>query len=629
MRVMGRWFPIGCTLLLAGLISPAATAGGWQNSLKPKGESGPELTLAANGTTNYVVVIPEKAMPPEKKAAQDLVQWLREMTGAAFSIRGDASAPIPTEISIGQTNRLVQAKLPDAGADLGDEGYTIAAKDKRLFLVGGRTRGPINAVYALLEEDLGCRWYVGSEARITKRPTLQFNPVLRKFVPVLRVREPDYWYASNPIWSLRNRTNGRCPTVPEDWGGNMSHSRSSIHTYEFQVPPGKYFKDHPEYFALINGKRSSQQLCETNPDVIRIVTQAVLREIKGHPHAKFTPVARNDGRGYCTCPTCKRLTARNGSTAAPQLFLLNRIGEAIEKDYPDALLITTAYLDTVDPPTDMRPRKNVAIWLCNDLHSWKYPFTCFADDNHARSKRYRNAVVGWTKICDQVYIWDYFVNFSHYLAPMPNMHVLKPSVDFYVAHHVKGIMFQGVREDPGERSAMRCWVIAKLLWDPSRDVSALTEDYVRGYFEDAAEPILEYYRLLEEARVHNMATLAEPAADKHKKDVDGSILDDGGIRFCMETPFLSQRFLNQASTLFDKAESLAESEQIRHRVDIERLPVIYVKLRQGPALWGKSYAKLLDQFEAVARREHITHLREGNPDVDWKVKAWRVSLQSK
>lgn len=624
---MKKWFPIGCTVVLTGLICAAAVGGGWENAMKPKGDSGPAITLAFNSMTDYVVVIPEKSTTQEQKASQDLAQWLREMTGATFSIVADTTAPIPTEINIGQTNRLAQAKLPETDGDLSDEGYAIAAQDKRLFLVGGRTRGPINAIYALLEEDLDCRWYASSEARIPKRPTLRFSPVLRKFAPVLRVRDPYYKDALDGTWSLRNRTNGRYAPVPEEWGGNVDYGGLSIHSYAWLVPPDKYFNDHPEYFALIKGKRTAAQLCETNPDVIRIITEKVLGRLKEKPHSEVLPIARNDGGGHCGCPACRKLTDENGSGSGPLIYLLNQIGEVIEKDRPDVLLITLAYLDTIDPPTAIRPRSNVAIQLCNDLHSWSYPFTCFADDNHAKSKRYRDAVVGWTKICDQVYVWDYSVNFSHYLAPMPNMHVLKPSVDFYVAHHVEGIMFQGACQGPGERSLMRSWVMAKLFWDPSRDVAALTEDFVRGYFEDAAEPILEYYRLLEEARLANMDTLTEPAAGKEKKDTDGACLDVGGIRFCMETPFLSRDFLNKASTLFDKAESLAANDQIRRRVERERLPIIYVMLQQGASLWGESYAKLLDDFEAIARREGVARLREGKPDVDRKVKAWRAALK--
>jgi len=624
---MNTRFYIWCVALLIGLIPSVTMAGGWINSLKPTGESGPKLMLAANGTTDYVIVIPDKPTTQEQKASKDLAHWLGEMTGAVYSIVTDISAPIPTEISIGQTDRLAQMEPPRTDSDLGDEGYAIGVQGKRLFLTGGNKRGPINAVYALLEEDLGCRWYAGSAARISKHPTLQFRPVPRKFVPTLRIRDPYYTDAFDATWSLRNRTNAPRAAVPEEWGGHMDYDGMFVHTYGALVPSSEHFKDHPEYFSMIGGKRTPRQLCETNPEVIRIVTDKILRTIKENPRSEVLSVSPNDGGGHCACPTCQKLIEENGSPAAPLIFMLNQVGETVEKDHPDVLIITLAYLDTIDPPTVIRPRKNVAIQLCNDLHSWRYPFTCFADDNHAESKRYRDAIVGWAKICNQLYIWDYFVNFSHYLAPMPNMHVLKPSVDFYLAHNVKGIMFQGAGQGPGERSLMRSWVMAKLLWDPSRDMAALTEDFVRGYFEGAAEPILEYYGLLEQARVRNMDTLAEPAEGKQLRDTDGACLDVGGIRFCMESPFLSREFLDQATALFDKAESWAGSNDIRRRVERERLPITYVKLRQGPTIWGETYAKLIDEFEAVARREHITCLREGAPDLDRKLNAWRTSIK--
>ena len=57
---MNKRLYIGCMVLLTGLVSAAAMAEGWENSLKPKGESGPNLTLASNGATDYVIVIPEK-----------------------------------------------------------------------------------------------------------------------------------------------------------------------------------------------------------------------------------------------------------------------------------------------------------------------------------------------------------------------------------------------------------------------------------------------------------------------------------------------------------------------------------------------------------------------------------------
>jgi len=167
----------------------------WKNSLKPKGEPGPELTLASGRRTDYTILIPSKPTTQDRKAAEDLALWLGKVTGAEFPIVSEGRGYRPTgrEISIGRTLVLNKALLPDASADLGNEGYAIAVKGKTLFLFGGETRGPINAVYALLEEDLGCRWYDrNSEATIPRITNLKFRPVPRRFVPILEIRHPFY-----------------------------------------------------------------------------------------------------------------------------------------------------------------------------------------------------------------------------------------------------------------------------------------------------------------------------------------------------------------------------------------------------------------------------------------------------
>ena len=46
---------------------------------------------------------------------------------------------------------------------------------------------------------------------------------------------------------------------------------------------------------------------------------------------------------------------------------------------------------------------------------------------------------------------------------------------------------------------MRSWVIAKLMWDPSRDVNALVEDFTLGHYGAAGPMLMEYEALLAQA----------------------------------------------------------------------------------------------------------------------------------
>jgi len=578
----------------------------WHNSLKPKGQSGRELTLSMAGKTDYFIVIPDAATTQEKKAAEDLAHWLQEMTGAEFPVVLDSQDKVLEKvISIGRTRRFLKANLAESKTDLKDEGYGVALADDQLFLWGGRTRGTINAVYALLEEDLGCRWYTAEHTRIQKQPTLKFSPVSRIYVPRLRLRDPFYRVAFNGEWSLHNRTNAPSAEVPEEWGGHMDYDGLFVHTFHSLLPPDKYFADHPEYFMLDkDGKRITHQLCTTNPDVIQLVIASVREFLKKNPHSEIVSVSKTDGGRTCQCENCRKLDEAEGSEMASLLYLVNKVGEAIEDEYPDVVISTLAYLETVKPPKTMRPRKNIAIRLCNDsVGSWSHPFT------PAEQCQFGKLLKAWSEVHDRIYIWDYVVNFSHYLAPMPNMEVIAENIRFFVENNAEGVMTQGAYQSPGvERDWMRSWVIAKLTWDPSRDVSELMQDFIWGHYGNAAPAIAEYNQLLQQTGHEYKEQLLSP---------------EGGIRYRMDHPFLSRNFLDRSDEIFDQAEKLAENETAIKRVELARLPIMYVWLSRGREFTGERYGDILNRFEAIARREGIAHLREGSPDLDEKLATWR------
>ena len=209
----------------------------------------------------------------------------------------------------------------------------------------------------------------------------------------------------------------------------------------------------------------------------------------------------------------------------------------------------------------------------------------------------------WSGVHDNIHIWDYTVNFSHYLAPMPNMEVIQSNIHYFIKHGVKGIMTQGnYQTSGGERELMRCWVIAKLLWNPSRDVRELMRDFTYGYYGKAAPEIDKYNQMLWQI-------------GKQKE-----LLKKGQrIRYSMDVEWLSNDFLERAKPIFDKAQALAENDEIRSRVELDRLPVMYVELSQlhkqlkdTNKIPDKEYfSSLLEQFVSIANRNNVTHRGEG------------------
>ena len=588
---MSAAFLAAFVLALGGCLAAGAE---WQNALRPDGKPASPVQLVKNGKSLASIHFKGEPTAPMKKAAADLQQWIQEMTGAKLGI---GTGPAPRGGVVIETD-----------ATLGDEGYSIRVLQGRLVLSGGRTRGVINAVYALLEEDLGCRFYTKDSVRLPATNTLVITPVERRFTPQLRLRDPYYRVAFDPVWSLRNRANAPGAEVPEDFGGRMDYSGMFVHTAAQIVPAEKYFQEHPEYFALqANGTRSTAQLCATHPEVANIAIACVRETLQRNPHTEILSVSKNDNTEVCHCERCVRLRTDEGSDMANQLTLVNQVADAVKQSHPGLIIDTLAYLETIRVPRTMRPRPNVAIRLCNDsVGAWSRPFTPAERCDVAK------LVADWGAVHNQIYIWDYNVNFSHYLAPMPNVDIMAANIQFWVKHHAQGVMLQGGYQGPAERDELKCWVMAKLLWNPAWDEVALTKDFIWGHYRQAAPVMLEYEQLLASMRKQHATLLDSPP---------------GGIRYPMDSPFFTKEFVDGATSVFARAKELAGQDvTVKQRIERAELPILYVKCVRGPDWVGTSYPDVVASFERIARREKIQFLQEGGPDFEAKLAEYKKRI---
>ena len=580
-------------LLVAHLLCTGARAE-WVNSLQPAGRPAGHITVVKAGKVQGPILLPAHPTPQETNAAVELQHWIKAITGAE----------LPIHTGKARQGRLLIQTDPS----LGDEGYGIAVSHGRIVLSGGKTRGVINAVYALLEEDLGCRFYTDDSIRLPKTNTLVVAPVARRYIPQLKLRDPFYACAFDPVWSLRNRSNAPRAAVPEEEGGHVDYADMFVHTAAQIVPPDKYFKEHPDYFAQqADGTRTTAQLCPTHPEVVKIAIAYVRQVLHDHPHTEILSISKNDCQVICHCPGCTRLREAEGSDMANQLFLVNQVAAAIEPDYPNVVIDTLAYLDTIQVPKTVRPRRNVAIRLCNDVvGAWSHPFTPAEQCQSAQLIR------AWSAVHNRLYIWDYNVNFSHYLAPMPNLDVMAANIRFWIRNHAEGVMLQGGYQGPAERDQLKCWVCAKLLWNPAWDEQALEGDFIEGHYGKAAPALEAYEALLGRMRVEHAQEMASPP---------------GGIRYPMDAPFITKEFVTQAEAIFAQAKALAQGdEQLTRRVERAELPILYVQCVRGPDFVGAGYAQVVAEFERIGRGEKVHYLEEGGVDFEGKLAGYKSRI---
>ena len=77
--------------------------------------------------------------------------------------------------------------------------------------------------------------------------------------------------------------------------------------------------------------------------------------------------------------------------------------------------------------------------------------------------------------------------------------------------------------------------------------------------------------------------------------------------------------LDAAEKILDDAGQLAESDEIRFRVQVARLPVWYVKIATD-RVTGDARIELAKRFLAIARQAGISHISERTSLDDWEKK---------
>ena len=555
------------------------------------------VTLAQNGAAKAVIVVAEDAPEPERHAAAELADFLRQITDATFEI-SHTSVAGKSSLLVGPT----AARLADAGFStdgLGADGIIIRTIGDDLILAGGHPRGTLYAVYTFLEEHLGCRWWSSKVSTIPEKPTLTAGTLDVRYVPALEYRESFWFDALDGDWSVRNKCNGNSNRLDDKRGGRHRYE-GFVHTFYPLIPPDKYFEDHPEWFSVIDGKRSHKraQLCLTNEQMRAELVKNLKGRLHNHPGATIASVSQNDWRGNCQCDKCAAIEKEEGSPAGLMLRFVNAVAEDIEEDFPNVAISTLAYQYTRKPPKITKPRDNVIVRLCSIECSFSVPLS------HERNSTFRDDIVGWSKICHRLYVWDYTTNFRHHIMPHPNLRVLGPNVRFFVDHSVKGLFEQGAYTTNGaEMAELRAWVLAKLLWDPTRDEQELVDEFIAGYYGPAGPHIHEYLKITHDA--------VEASGDKL------------GCFSPHTATFLSFETLSRGWKRLKAAEEAVQNNpDLRFRIQVAQLPVMYTFMMRWDEMRNRceatgthwpmpeSIEATFKQFKEVAEKKKITRLNE-------------------
>jgi hypothetical protein len=523
-----------------------------------------EIQLTDDGQSEYVIALSETASPSEQHAAGELQNFLEEISGAKLPIV-DGGKTSDRMIVLGNGEQLRSLKVQIDFADLGDEGFVIKSAGPHLVIAGGRLRGTMYGVYTFLEDVLGCRWYTSKVSHIPKKPSITLKDLDIAQKPDFEYREPFYFDAFDGDWAARNKSNSSHARLDEARGGKITFY-PFVHTFARLVPIEKYFRQHPEYYALVGGARKAEgendwQLCLTHPEVLKIATKTVLRWVEEHPEATVYSVSQNDGfGGNCECEKCTAIDEEEGSPSGLMLRFANAIAEEVVKKHPDKLIDTLAYTYTERPPKITRPHPNVRVRLAPIQICHSHPLDkC----SYAKNIESLENLKGWGQLSNQQYIWHYTTTFNNYLLPYPNLEEIVGDIRIYKnSAGAKGLLAQGnYHGHGGLMNELQAYLVAKLLWNTEVDAEAVKADFLEGYFGKSGKPLGEFIDLMHEK--------------VRKEDIHVFHWDPP------DAAFLSPEIMAAGERLFDEAEKLADNADVLDRVRHARISIQYVKLAKG------------------------------------------------
>lgn len=547
------------TALLCGLLLSSATAFA-QMALVKSGKPAARIVCADASETN-------------REAANLLNLFVNRMA--------DTELPLQATAKKGSGNVFIG----QATGEVGRDGFVLQCKDGNLHILTGGGKGAIYGVATLLERYLGVNYYAKDCYTLTRRSTVELPALRDAETPAFRYRQTQSYGTEDPVYYNWFRLN-----QPEE----VFAKTMWVHTFDRLLPSDVYGKAHPEYYSFINGKRrpgNHSQWCLTNDEVFEIVAQRVDSIFKAHPEKSLISISQNDGNNtQCACPKCRAVDEYEGSPSGNIIRFLNKLA----KRFPDKEFSTLAYLYSMHPPKHTKPLPNVNIMLCDIDCMREVPLT-----ENASGRDFMKALEGWSKISNNIFVWDYGINFDNYLAPFPNFHILQKNIRTFKKHHAT-MLFEQIGGAKGtDFTELRAYMMAKLMWNPEQDADSLMHAFLDGYYGKAAPYMYQYLKIREGALL---------ASDTPLWIYDSPISHKNG----MLKPYLRQTY----NELFDRAEEAVKDNPLMlEHVHIARLPLQYSDLEIARTETGgdrESLLKAVTLLKERAAKYGVKHYNERN-----------------
>jgi len=495
-----------------------------------------QINLDYKSLSEYTIVTENIAV------ADTLNVYLKKSLGIELPIKNDFQG----------NNKYIHLKY---NSDILNDFISLSFSNNSITIQGNNSKMLSYGVYEFLERFVGVRWYSTDFTLVPEISSINIpldKEIIYKPLVTTRTVHSRLFYKDSSYADKLKVSNEAFPNyVPN----------ARVHTFHRFIPYEKFYDDHPEYYAFRNGKRLATQLCLTNENVLEIVKDSVASFFKKYDLSTVISVSQDDNTQYCMCDNCSEIHDREGSPAGSMIYFVNQIA----KSFPDKTISTLAYQYTRKPPLT-KPESNVLITLCSIECDRSIPI----DEG---CKDFQSDLIGWSKLTENIRIWDYTTQFTNFLAPFPNWGTIKPNINLFVNNNAKWI-FEQHSNNPSELFELRSYLMAKLLWDPNLDSNLVIKDFTNGYYGKGGVYIAKY---IEE--IQNQLNNAKPFFLFLYGDPSQAF--DG---------YLSPKNLSYYDSLFNEALlSVSKDSDYYKRIERSRLSIDYAILEAYRKNFSKQY----------------------------------------
>lgn len=485
------------------------------------GPAAGKLAIAARGKFRVRLELrPTQSTEKCRRAADELTHYLERAVGDTLPLEpDDANAP--------HALRMVL----DPTLETHREAFVWSVDTRSAELLAKTPAGLEHGVHWFLERFAGLRWlWPGDSGEVLPlSPTLEIpagewheSPDFdwrRIGVGGSLLERYDYHWANRAFLKL----DSSCRTDFERWAWRNRLGGLEIadgHLLNELLPAEILGKDHPEYFALVDGQRAAKfhngkhnnQPCTSNDDAIDHIAEGAIARFSNNPTLDAISISMNDGWQICECETCRSLdpedavqaavdtgpmaadappptvchvdgTARVGHSVTDRLFIYaNAAWNRIAEKRPDKLLVMLIYAACRKPPIRTRLADRVIAQFCT---------MCNRYSDEAWRQRELEDLNKLSAYVSRIGIYEYYEQ-----GAWPGITRLFPKLitrsiqDFYRA----GARYFATQPGYGfATNGLNFFTLSRVLWDTAVDADQVIDDFCITAFGPLASPAMKNY----------------------------------------------------------------------------------------------------------------------------------------